>query len=381
MRRRAFLGSGTATVAVSSLIGPAAGKAAATSLLGGTFAGYQGWFGCPGDAPDRSWQHWLRPDGSLLVDILPDMKGVAPEDACVTPLRHADGSPVLVFSSQNPHIVRGHFRFLQQRGIQGAALQRFIVALKTPELTAERDQVLTNVIHAAQQTGRTFYLEYDITGADAESWSRTLLADWRRLCDVGLTVGPAYQHHAGRPVLSLYGFGYADRPATPAGALALIEALEAFGPEVAPTLCGAVPWDWRSLDAQQKAWAPVYARLTIISPWTVGAYTTPREAKTFFRHTIATDLAFTAARGQLLMPVVYPGFSSANRDRNPAKLNKISRAGGKFLDTQMHCLQAIGADAIFLAMLDEFDEGTAMLPEVAVSPRIQSEPLKIGDVY
>ena len=335
-------------------------------MLGGTFAGYQGWFGCPSDGPGRGWEHWFHPDGSLSVDILPDMAGIPASDSCVTSLKHRDGSPVLVFSSQNPHIVLGHFRFLQRRAIQGVALQRFVAALQTPDGTAERDRVLANVVQAAGRTGRTFYIEYDITGADAHTWPRTLLEDWRRLCAAGLVSGPSYQHHTGRPVLGIYGFGYADRPATPASALALIDALAFPGPGADPALCGGVPWNWRTPGSQQAAWAPLYAKLTVISPWTIGAYATPAEAEAFCSRVTAPDIAYAAARRQVLMPVVYPGFSAGNRNRNPAKFDKIPQAGGRFLDAQLRSVRTAGAALTFQAMVDEFDEGTALLPRSSV---------------
>ena len=312
--------------------------------------------------PVAAWQHWFHADGSPSVDILPDMAGIPAADSCVTQLKYPDGSPVLVFSSQNPHIVLGHFRFLQRQGIRGAAVQRFIVALQSSADVAERDRVLANAVVAAGQTGRTLYVEYDITGANPQSWADTLVADWRRLCEGGLTTCPTYQRHSGRPVLGLFGFGYADRPATPATAIALTDTLAALGTGVTPALCGGVPWDWRGLGAEQAAWAPLYARLAVVSPWTVGAYTTPAEADSFCRRVTAPDLAFASSRGQLLMPVVYPGFSAANRDRNPAKLDKIPRADGRLLTAQVRDVRDAGGKVIFIAMVDEFDEGTALLP-------------------
>ena len=51
MRRRTFIKGSVAAMAVS--VGMGATPATAASMEGGIFAGYQGWFGCPSDAPGR----------------------------------------------------------------------------------------------------------------------------------------------------------------------------------------------------------------------------------------------------------------------------------------------------------------------------------------
>jgi hypothetical protein len=89
--------------------------------------GYQGWFGCPGDFENNTrWQHWfLNTDRAdeLMVDQLPSLREFAPRDLCPTSMKRTDGSPIFLFSSQNPRVVATHFQWMKQHGVDGVAAQ------------------------------------------------------------------------------------------------------------------------------------------------------------------------------------------------------------------------------------------------------------------
>jgi len=82
---------------------------------------------------------------------------------------------------------------------------------------------------------------------------------------------------------------------------------------------------------------------------------------------VQPDIAETRRLGLRYMPVVSPGFSWSNLMRNRDKadqavLNRTPRNCGRFLWRQMSDLLDLHVDALYVAMFDEADEGTAIFP-------------------
>src|SRR5262249_44923683 len=108
----------------------------------------------------------------------------------------------------------------------------------------------------------------------------------------------------------------------------------------------------------------VYAMMDIIQPWTVGRYANEEGADIWKKERLDPDLRLTEEHKQLYMPVVFPGFSWANLNRNaqrPAKQNQIPRKGGSFLWKQAVNAKDAGAPMLKIAMFDEVNEGTAVM--------------------
>src|SRR5438105_8327665 len=203
---------------------------------GRVIVGYQGWFGCPGDyAGNQRWQHWVIQNEdthgpaptNIRVDLLPALAGIPEKELCRTELRTADGAPVWLFSSQNEQIVLAHFRWMAKYQIDGVAVQRFIGIIDDrPDnpLGRERsDHMVRNVRAAAEATGRVFFITFDISGAPPQTLIADIRRDWQHLsADLGVTSSPNYLRMHGKPVLELWGFGFADRPGSPAEAAGLI---------------------------------------------------------------------------------------------------------------------------------------------------------------
>jgi len=350
------------------------------SLDNKLIVGYQGWFGCPGDFENNTrWQHWfLNTDRSddLLVDQLPSVREIAPDNLCATRMKRADGSPIFLFSSQNPRVVKTHFQWMQQHGVDGVAAQRFISELDDPASKRRLDNVLRNIRAAAEATGRFFYVTYDISGADPATVVDAVRADWRHLNDVlKITVSANYLHDNAKPVLQLWGFGFEGRPGDATPVLALINDLKA-GRNSLPsaTMIGGVPTHWRTLDGDAKRdakWRDVYAAYDVLSPWTVGRFADDNGVDRFMRDRVIPDLAALRNTRQRYMPVIFPGFSWVNLmkqrektagDKNAAKLNQISRRCGNFLFKQASSMMDAGAITLYAAMFDEVDEATALFP-------------------
>jgi hypothetical protein len=358
-------------------------QAAESGFAGRLIAGYQGWFGCPGDfRENRHWQHWF--EGSpgprtITVDMLPSTAGYEPQDLCDTGVKRRDGGTLKLFSSQNPGVVMKHFEWMQVHGIDGVAFQRFVSHTREAEPRMRSDNVLENVRKAAERHGRLFFVTYDISGAAPATAAADIRADWKHLVgQLALTSSPAYLTHGGKPVLQLWGFGFRNRPGSAEEALQLIDDLKTGrGGLLAAAVVGGVPSGWRTLTGDSKpepAWASVYRSFDVISPWAVGRFANDAAADDFRRKYIEPDLAETRRLGIAYMPVVFPGFSWKNlmtvrAQPRKAIANQIPRRCGAFLTHQLANLVEAGADSVYAAMFDELDEGTALFSVEAHSDR------------
>ncbi len=328
--------------------------------------GYQGWFTCPSDGSGR-WTHWSRgvptPD-TLTVELFPETSELDPDERCEIPGMTIDGKPAYLFSSRNPKTVSRHFQWMKQYGLDGVLVQRFVGEIRRKQ--QDGDVVLRNVMKAAAESGRTFAIEYDISGANPDTFAQTIEDDWRYLVnEVKVTSHPNYQHHAGKPVVSIWGMGLSDGdahpPANPQVALDLINWFKSRA-----TYMGGTPAHWSTLTADSRndpAWAEVYAAMDIVQPWNVGRYGTLAAVDKWKDDVLAADLKTAAANHQLYMPVVFPGFSWHNLKRT-AKENQIPRLSGEFLWRQAYNAKMAGATVLKIAMFDEVDEGTAILKAV-----------------
>lgn len=365
------------------------GLAAAAAFDGKTVVGYQGWFGCPVEAAatpaiaaTAGWRHWFKgqtPQApQLTVDMLPDVSGLPAAALCQTGLKRPDGSPVAVFSSLHPAVVDAHFRWMKEHGIDIAAVQRFVHPLRDPAERDRSDAILAAIRKAAEAHGRKFYVTYDISGADPATLYGLIRADWQHLTGgLKVTGSEAYLKARQRPLLQLWGFGFTDRPGDPAAVLGLLADLRRDGPNGAPgaSLIGGVPTGWRAGEGDAKGgaeWAKVYRSYDVISPWAVGRYGDGAGNQRFVDQTVVPDLAETGRLGLGYLPVVFPGFSWANLMTTRGNLaaaipNRIPRQCGNFLWQQGQTRIAAGARSLFVAMFDEVDEGTAIMPVVARS--------------
>jgi hypothetical protein len=122
----------------------------------------------------------------------------------------------------------------------------------------------------------------------------------------------------------------------------------------------------------------------IVSPWTVGRYTNPRQAADYAANVVKPDIQWCQEHGRQFMPVVFPGFSWHNMNANSPQ-NQIPRLKGQFLWSQFKADKAAGATMVYQAMFDEVDEGTAIFkctndPPVGASSFVTFEGLP-GDFY
>ena len=339
----------------------------ASTLAGKVMCGYQGWFNTPTDGAGRGWVHWghaaMRP-GTATVDLWPDVTELTPTERFDTGFHLADGRPAQVYSAYLPATVDRHFRWMRTYGIDGVWLQRFATGIGNVHVLRDDDQVLANVRAAAKANGRVFGLMYDLSGLHDDAVDK-VIADWKRLVGAaGLLNDPQYIHDGGRPVVALWGYGFGDGrdPLVGDGGRRLIRAMHDGGCRV---LLG-VPTGWRTLDGDavhDPRLLDVVGQADLISPWTVGRYTSPAGVADHAAKHWKPDVDWCRAHGKGYLPVVFPGFSWHNLQATRGKdqpLGQIPRLGGRFLWSQYAAAKAAGATMVYQAMFDEVDEGTAI---------------------
>ncbi len=368
------------------------------TLTGKVMCGYQGWFNTPGDGQGMGWRHYRHPKdgfkpGAAGIEFWPDMTGFGDHERFDTPFRHADGRVAQVFSSAVPDTVARHFQWMAEYGIDGVFVQRFATEVTTKDGRADNprsraiNRVLDNCRAGAEKHGRTYAVMYDLSSMPAERIAR-IKDDWRYLVkEKGILKDAAYQRHAGRAVVALWGIGINDR--------------RAYGPEEVGDLvkflksdpeCGGLTvmlgtsshWRVGGRDAAPfEKWEAVYRAADIISPWSVGRYKNIPDARNYATTRALEDREWCEARGKDFMPVVFPGFAWSNLKKGTTMSPDafIDREDGRFLWSQYDAhIREGGAKMIYQAMFDELDEGTHIFKSTNDVPVGESRFLTYGDL-
>ncbi|MFF2525342.1 glycoside hydrolase family 71/99-like protein [Streptomyces liangshanensis] len=358
----AWAGAGSLSAAHAGTPGAAPQPSAAAATIGvkgKVYAGYQGWFGAAGDgSPQNAWIHWAGrtpSPGNQTFELYPDISVYPASGLYQTGYANlGNGQPAKLFSSYSTAVVDQHFKWMQQYGIDGAALQRFggEVADTTRPNFRQRNDIQSKARDAAQKYGRGFYIEYDISGLTDANLVSTLQNDWTNTItgSLGLTNSPAYAREGGKPVVELWGLGVSNRAGTAQSCLALVNWFKSKGCYV----IGGVPRGWRTDSNAKPGFAPVYAALNMVSPWNVGNSVVDQKL-------FDDDVAKLKASGQDYQPVIFPGFAWSNWKAGSPR-NEIPRKAGNFMWQQAVAVARSGTKSAFIAMFDEYDEATAIAP-------------------
>jgi hypothetical protein len=339
-------------------------------VVGKIFAGYQGWFNAAGDgSPNGGWVHWSKnssaptANSNVNFELYPDIREYAASTLYATNLANfGNGTQAKLFSSYDQSTVNKHFEWMQTYNIDGAALQRFGADLSdTPNnWKTNRDSVAVKVKNAAETYNRKFYVMYDITGMDANTWDEAVMHDWTTnvVNTMHLTSSSAYAKQNGKIVVCIWGIGFTDRPGTAAEHQALINWFKNQNVYV----IGGVPTYWRTGVNDSKAgFTNVYNSLDMLSPWFVGRFGANglSDVDYYSTNQYGPDFTYTQQHNIAYQPVIWPG--SAWSNLNPgAPRNENKRLHGDFMWRQAYDMKNLGINTGYVAMFDEYDEGTAI---------------------
>jgi hypothetical protein len=206
----------------------------------------------------------------------PDVSELDPDERYATAFKLADGKPAEVYSAFNRKTVLRHFKWMQENGIDGVFPQRVVGEVSGVRGLRHFNVVLNHCREGANLYGRTYAVMYDLSGMGLGQMQR-IKDDWRLLVQrMQITKDKAYLHHAGKPVVALWGFGFNDgRRYTLAEGLDIVKFLQTDPEAGGCTVMLGVPTGWRTLD-RDCVKDPVMLDLVkagdIISPWTVGRF-------------------------------------------------------------------------------------------------------------
>jgi hypothetical protein len=337
----------------------------AQSVKGRVICGYQAWFNAYGDgSPVARWRHWSAGQynsnngspapGAISFEAYPDVKEYPAAVMFQTNLGNTHiGNPAKLFTSWQQQTINLHFSWMQQHGIDGAALQRFLGETRDGVFKSNRDSVTVRLRRAAEQYQRSFYIMYDMSADDTTYFKN----DWLHIeNNLGVVNSPYYAHQDGKPVICLWGFGFTGRPNVPAHSIAIINWLKAKGYYV----IGGVPTHWRTSSGDSHpGYSAVYDSFDMLSPWSVGRFNSIAGADNFKNNHLVPDLAYCNTNGIDYQPVIFPGFAWSNWNGGP--VNEISRAKGEFFWRQVYNLKNMGFNTAYIAMFDEYDEATNIM--------------------
>ena len=323
-------------------------------------AGYQGWFNTPEDGAGLGWKHFEKEKefkpGKCTIDLWPDVSEY--EKTYETAFKLPDETPAKVFSSYDASTTDLHFKWMKQYGIDGVFMQRFVVSIRNQKGKDNYNKILNNAVLSAEKYDRAICLMYDLSGMEAGE-EDILIRDWKELCEKYKLVSRNnnhYVYHHGKPLVAVWGIGFNDRRKY--GYEQVKKIIDFLKSEGCSILVG-VPTHWRTLtiDAvSDTRLLELVKQADIVHPWLVGRF----DNNTYepYRKSIEEDIKWCKANGKDYMPVLFPGFSWHNMKKD-APQNMIPRLGGRFFWQQVKGAVDAGAESLYLAMLDEIDEGTA----------------------
>ncbi len=328
-------------------------------------AGYQGWFAAKGDQSERGWYHYkgncgFQP-GCSTIDLWPDMSEYTKQYE--TPFSFSDGSKAFVYSPYDESTIDLHFKWMKEYGIDGVHMQRFVKEIKDPNGSGKRhfNKVLEHALKASIKYGRAISIMYDLSGCSKNDifYVEQDLAELKRLFHLFDNVkNPTFLRHNGKPLISIWGVGFNDnRKYSIADANELITKVKGKNNSISILL--GVPYYWRTLgkDTQKnEALHTLIKKCDIIMPWAVGRYTMQSYDSSF----VSEDIKWSKANKVDYVPLVFPGFSWGNLQKNISLYNSIPREKGDFIWKQIVGAKKAGAQSLYVAMFDEIDEGTAI---------------------
>lgn len=334
------------------------------NIIGKTITGYQAWFG-------QGWYHnWANTSerGNLFFEMWPKTDDYPAEllwESRFKTLRN--GQPAMLFNSTDSGIIDTHFGWMEENGIDCAAVQRFYSY--TRDNYSVDFRYLKVIMQEAERHDRLFYMMYDMSGAGTTATNAMLSRiqnDFiNNIENQGLVESEAYAHADGKPVICLWGLSSVEAGARYPNADAALALVNWFHERGYYVIIGTPD---NGFSTVTDAYAEVYAAADMISPWYVGRYKMSGVG-TALRQNVAVDKGYCDKNGIDFLPVIFPGFAWTHLQKNTA-YNETPRHGGNFLWRQAAVLAMHGCETVYFAMFDEYDESTALMKAATDSTEI-----------
>jgi glycoprotein endo-alpha-1,2-mannosidase len=340
-----------------------------TSYTGLIMAGYQGWHNTPEDGSGRGWGHYLQKGvfgpGNCKIDMWPESNEYP--KMYKTPFMHADGSIALLPSDHDASTADVRFRWMKEYGVDGVFMQRFVSNIRSNGIRRSHiNKVLSDALAAARKYDRAIAVMYDLSGMRDSIDVPLIIKDWKNLTDSMKVTGGGnkqpYLYHNGKPLVVLWGVGFAGRKYTLKSIGKVISFLQHDPVYGGCSVMLGLPTYWRLLEKDTEPGAhlhDVIKMVDIIHPWTIGRYKDENEYQRY-GEIQKGDIAWCRENKVDYAATVFPGFSWSNLNPD-SPFNQIPRNRGRFYWTQLSNAIRNGAGMIYVAMFDEVDEGTAIM--------------------
>ncbi|KAM0471030.1 hypothetical protein ACHAPX_009600 [Trichoderma viride] len=334
----------------------------ASTIQGKWLFGYQGWFRKPGAGVNNHWSADGNTPGpnNIEIDFIPDVSQYPSNCLFNTQLTLPNGQPAQFYDSSCQGVVDLHFKWMQQYGLDGVIVQRFLGSTGDQSFIT----VLNQVQAAAEKYGLGFIVEYDVSGADSSQGSvaTAVLNDYNANIKK-YTSSSAYIHQNGKPVTMVFGIGFSGFKVTASDSINIASQLQNAG-----TYVGfGVPEQWSGDVTGNTGFVQAYKQADFISPWTVGGYSSAGYAG-FHTSTQVPDASLLKSLGKQYAPVIFPGTSALhiNGGNNPSAFDYFPRFNGSFYSAQADALTSMANKPLFIfsAMFDEVNEGTQIMPSL-----------------
>ncbi|KAL7935899.1 hypothetical protein V8C35DRAFT_333677 [Trichoderma chlorosporum] len=337
----------------------------ASTIQGKWLYGYQGWFRKPGTGVNNHWSADGNTPGpsNIEIDFIPDVTGYPSNCLFNTELTLPNGQPAQFYDSTCEGVVDLHFKWMQQYGIDGVIVQRFIQSVSDQSFIT----ILNQVQAAAEKYGRGFIVEYDVSGADSSQGSvaTAVLNDYNSQIKP-YTSSSAYIHQDGKPVTMVFGIGFQGMKTSASDSVNIATQLHNAGLYVG----FGVPEQWAGDVNSNSGFVQAYKAADFISPWTVGGYSAAGY-QGFHTSTQVPDSQLLQSLGKKYAPVIFPGTSAyhINGGTNPSAFDYFPRDNGTFFSNQADALTSMAIKPLFIfnAMFDEVNEGTQSMPALKVN--------------
>ena len=355
------------------------------NMIGKGVTGYQAWF----KAPSNDWHHWgtgtpgpgnanstgsYQP-GNVNVELWPaGWEDYLAHSANLvnTGFRMHDNSIAKLFNSHDRPVIRTHFKWMQEAGIDGAAVQRFFEETPTSSLSDSSNHLIT-IRNAAEEFGRIFYVMYDMSAAgryNQDTVIQRIQNDWQLNIENKVINSPNYAQAEGKPVVCIWGV-HANESTDNNRYIkveATIQLVNWFRERGCYVIAGIPDAQfWRTDQGRHSRGREMYGSFDMISPWYIGG-----GIENIIDSRLPNGVDFCKANTRswanntpiAFMPTVWPGFAWTNMNGNTGQPNATPRDGGRHIWRQIQGYLNHESNrnneikSLYLAMFDEYDEGT-----------------------